>query len=217
MSDLISRQDAIRIIEEDKIDDETMQIMKEIEIGSEAETVNITCDRHIDMIITLPPVQQKSAAEYCAECNHIEMCRWYPYEGCEFRQIDIKHKMKMGAEVIWHETNQDSFKAVIMEPDPDGCEHVSIFTELGCIENVSVTELELTGKYYDHIETLLKFLQMESMDPEKRSCDTCKYHRWSEMIEDFTCDNRKSDFYCRFTESDFSCKEWEQKWPNKRH
>ena len=31
--------------------------------------------------------QPESAYEYCAECNHIEMCRWYPYEGCEFRDL----------------------------------------------------------------------------------------------------------------------------------
>lgn len=31
------------------------------------------------------PEQPESAKEYCAECDHIEMCRWYPYEGCEFR------------------------------------------------------------------------------------------------------------------------------------
>ena len=33
------------------------------------------------------PEQSESAKEYCAECNHIEMCRWYPYEGCEFRSL----------------------------------------------------------------------------------------------------------------------------------
>jgi hypothetical protein len=33
------------------------------------------------------PEQPESAKEYCAECNHIEMCRWYPYEGCEFRSL----------------------------------------------------------------------------------------------------------------------------------
>lgn len=22
---------------------------------------------------------------YCAECDHVEMCRWYPMYGCEFR------------------------------------------------------------------------------------------------------------------------------------
>lgn len=33
------------------------------------------------------PEQPESAKEYCAECNHIEMCQWYPYEGCEFRSL----------------------------------------------------------------------------------------------------------------------------------
>lgn len=25
--------------------------------------------------------------EYCAECDHVEMCQWYPNEGCEFRSL----------------------------------------------------------------------------------------------------------------------------------
>ena len=33
------------------------------------------------------PEQPESAREYCAECDHIEMCQWYPYEGCEFRSL----------------------------------------------------------------------------------------------------------------------------------
>jgi hypothetical protein len=32
--------------------------------------------------------QNREAAEaYCEECDHIEMCRWYPFEGCEFRSL----------------------------------------------------------------------------------------------------------------------------------
>ena len=31
--------------------------------------------------------QPESAKEYCEGCNHIEMCRWYPFEGCEFRSV----------------------------------------------------------------------------------------------------------------------------------
>lgn len=30
---------------------------------------------------------REAAEEYCAECDHIEMCRWYPFEGCEFRSL----------------------------------------------------------------------------------------------------------------------------------
>lgn len=33
------------------------------------------------------PEQPESARKYCAECDHIEMCRWYPYEGCDFRSL----------------------------------------------------------------------------------------------------------------------------------
>lgn len=31
--------------------------------------------------------ERKSAEKYCESCRHIEMCRWYPYEGCEFLEI----------------------------------------------------------------------------------------------------------------------------------
>ena len=42
-----------------------------------------------DMLEAEPerPEQPESAWEYCAECDHNEMCRWYPYEGCEFRSL----------------------------------------------------------------------------------------------------------------------------------
>lgn len=38
--------------------------------------------------------QPESAKEYCAECDHIEMCGWYPYEGCEFRSIPKPERKK---------------------------------------------------------------------------------------------------------------------------
>lgn len=27
----------------------------------------------------------KESEEWCADCDHIEMCRWYPTQGCEFK------------------------------------------------------------------------------------------------------------------------------------
>lgn len=27
----------------------------------------------------------KESEEWCDDCNHIEMCRWYPTQGCEFK------------------------------------------------------------------------------------------------------------------------------------
>lgn len=32
-------------------------------------------------------ISRQAAKEYCAECDHNEVCRWYPYEGCEFRSL----------------------------------------------------------------------------------------------------------------------------------
>ena len=31
-------------------------------------------------------IQMQAAKKYCESCRHVEMCRWYPYEGCEFRE-----------------------------------------------------------------------------------------------------------------------------------
>lgn len=42
----------------------------------------------------LPEEARKSAEEYCEECDHIEMCSWYPYEGCEFRSITQPERKK---------------------------------------------------------------------------------------------------------------------------
>lgn len=32
-----------------------------------------------------PPTEDDYA--YCAECNSVEMCRWYPLYGCQFRSL----------------------------------------------------------------------------------------------------------------------------------
>ena len=46
--------------------------------------------------------QPESAKEYCAECDHIEMCGWYPYEGCEFRSIPKPERKKGKWEYTTH-------------------------------------------------------------------------------------------------------------------
>lgn len=32
-----------------------------------------------------PEKNCKESEEWCADCEHIEMCRWYPTQGCEFK------------------------------------------------------------------------------------------------------------------------------------
>lgn len=32
-----------------------------------------------------PEKDCKESQEWCADCEHIEMCRWYPTQGCEFK------------------------------------------------------------------------------------------------------------------------------------
>lgn len=31
-------------------------------------------------------VQTEAAKEYCSECIHVEVCCWYPFQGCAFRE-----------------------------------------------------------------------------------------------------------------------------------
>ena len=57
MSDLIERQAAIDAIIEDKICDDSLKIMTAFGDGGKAETLNMTCDRHAKMLMSLPPVQ----------------------------------------------------------------------------------------------------------------------------------------------------------------
>lgn len=87
--DVISRQDVIEAL-----------ICADENIGKN------TC---IGIIKRLPsaqperPEQPESAKEYCAECDHIEMCRWYPYEGCEFRSLPSAQSEKKKG--IWISKN----------------------------------------------------------------------------------------------------------------
>lgn len=78
MKDPIERQDAIDAI-------------KAIPDG------NWSSKRYVTAIKELPPAQpeQRPLTEddyaYCAECDHVEMCRWYPMYGCEFKSRPSAH------------------------------------------------------------------------------------------------------------------------------
>lgn len=61
--DLINRQAAIDVIIEDKICDNTLKIMTALGDGDKAETLNMTCDRHAKMLMSLPPVQSDLIAK----------------------------------------------------------------------------------------------------------------------------------------------------------
>ena len=54
MSDLIDRQVAVEAILEDKIDSKTLELMRVFGDGMQAQTFNDTCDRHAQIIKTLP-------------------------------------------------------------------------------------------------------------------------------------------------------------------
>lgn len=55
--DVISRQAAIDMIIEDKIGDQSLKIMTALGCGDKAETLNMTCDRHAKMLMSLPPAK----------------------------------------------------------------------------------------------------------------------------------------------------------------
>ena len=57
MSDLIDRQAAIDAIFNDKIDSNSLEIMTALGNGNEALTVNMTCDRHMQLLSKLPSAQ----------------------------------------------------------------------------------------------------------------------------------------------------------------
>lgn len=73
--DLIGRQDAIEAIQNVRyrLADVTMRMINAVKRVPSAQPER--------------PEQPESAKEYCAECDHAEMCQWYPYEGCEFRSL----------------------------------------------------------------------------------------------------------------------------------
>lgn len=35
-----------------------------------------------------PEADREKSKAYCAECDHIEMCSWYPHDGCEWLKTD---------------------------------------------------------------------------------------------------------------------------------
>lgn len=84
--DTISRRAAIEALEEPrKVPDSWTD---EYAVGERAQY-----EKDVKTLNRLPsaqperPEQPESAKEYCAECDHIEMRGWYPYEGCEFRSL----------------------------------------------------------------------------------------------------------------------------------
>lgn len=57
MKDLIERQAAIDVILADKIDNKSLKVMDALGSGNEAKTLNMTCDRHAELLKSLPSAQ----------------------------------------------------------------------------------------------------------------------------------------------------------------
>lgn len=88
--DTISRTDAIDAVAYAQDGKDAQRILEDLPPAqpTEASCWGCNCPK-IERSSAQPerPEQPESAREYCAECDHIEMCRWYPYEGCEFRSL----------------------------------------------------------------------------------------------------------------------------------
>lgn len=67
MSDLIDRRAAIDAIIEDKICDDLLKIMIALGHGNKAETLNMTCDRHAKMLMSLPSAEPEIIR--CKDCK----------------------------------------------------------------------------------------------------------------------------------------------------
>ena len=84
--DLISRQAAIELLQEK---------IKKIYF---LKTFRTNLGKWLNELpsIPLPKINleknRKESQEYCAKCEHAEMCSWYPCDGCVFRQIQPKQK-----------------------------------------------------------------------------------------------------------------------------
>lgn len=80
----------IPLIQEDKIEGETLDIVKALGDGLQAETLNQTCDRHIKIIRELPTIEPKRgkwikdgdayALYKCSVCN--DVCPAVGYADC---------------------------------------------------------------------------------------------------------------------------------------
>lgn len=84
--DLISRQAAIDSI-------------RELEKSSNGWDYDVLdADLTYEVLMEVPAVQpnpekdRQESKDYCAECDHVEMCSWYPHDGCEFRETKTKQK-----------------------------------------------------------------------------------------------------------------------------
>ena len=70
---LIDADALIPLIQEDKIEGKTLDIIKELGDGLQAETLNQACDRHIKIISNLPTIEPKRGEwiedKYTRKCS----------------------------------------------------------------------------------------------------------------------------------------------------
>lgn len=89
MDDLISRQAAI-----DFIRDHSYPVRYDrtsIEQGMTLTGIEQALNE-VPSVLPNPEKDRQESKDYCAECDHVEMCSWYPHDGCEFWETKTNQK-----------------------------------------------------------------------------------------------------------------------------
>lgn len=80
MDDLISRQAAIDALNK-------MKIYRPLD--SDRYVISDCLNKIVNLPSAQPETEERTLTEddyaYCMNCDHVEMCRWYPVYGCEFK------------------------------------------------------------------------------------------------------------------------------------
>lgn len=150
--------------------------------------------RRLPSAQTERPEQPESAKEYCAECDHIEMCRWYPFEGCEFRsQPPAQPKppdtnvrdMKEMAEVM---ISKEAFAFV--KDDKNYFDFISRETERRLMDRLA-SILKENG------EVVVKMSDLRLNEVrELYSVQLRRQIRWSKLVRCRDCKHRDEGGFC---------------------
>ena len=74
----MTREEAIRELN-------TFKIVAKSELGETALDMAI---KALEQQYLNPEADREESKAYCSECDHIEMCSWYPHYGCEWLKTD---------------------------------------------------------------------------------------------------------------------------------
>ena len=78
----MSEEEAVKIIQESK--GFTFDIIADVKYRLPVTVVLNAIANGYRLIKDNPERDRQESRDYCADCDHIEMCRWYPTDGCEW-------------------------------------------------------------------------------------------------------------------------------------